>query len=70
MFIWILPLCPLELQQSPRTIGAWEGAAMAHTIPEAHGSATENMYNHDGGIPLRIIIQQLQEEAKHLSVLT
>lgn len=43
---------------------------MAHTTAEAPGSATENMYNHDGGFPLRVIVQQLQEEAKHFSVLT
>lgn len=60
---------PLELRQSPRSICAREGGTTAHTTPEAHGSATENMYNYDGGFPLKIIIQQLQEEAKHLSVL-
>lgn len=30
----------------------------------------ENIYNHDGGCPLRTITPQLQHEAKYLSVLT
>lgn len=38
--------------------------------PPVPGKLKENMYNHDGGLPLRIIIQQLQEEAKYLTVLT
>lgn len=37
---------------------------------KAYGSVTENMYDRDRGFPLRTIIQQLQEEAKHLCVLT
>lgn len=45
------------------------GGRMAHTAPEAHGSVTENTYDRDRGFPLRTITQQLQEEAKHLSVL-
>lgn len=63
--MWILPLCS-NLQGGPPVPGK-EG--MAHAIPEAHGSK-KNIYNHYGGFPLRIIIQQLQEETKYLSVLT
>lgn len=37
---------------------------------KAHGSVTENTYDRDRGFPLRTVIQQLQEEAKHLRVLT
>lgn len=58
--MWILPLCS-NLQGPP--VPGKEG--MAHAIPEAHGSK-KNIYNCDGGFPLRIIIQQLQEEAKYL----
>lgn len=45
-------------------------APMSHMTSEAHGSATENLYNHDRRFPLRKIIWQLLEEAQHLSVLT
>lgn len=58
LFIWILPLC--STHQGPPVPGK-EG--MAHAIP------WKNIYNHDGGFPLRII-QQLQEEAKYFSVFT
>lgn len=62
--MWILP--PLQL--SPRTTCAWEGGdGPCHSRSPR---LKENMYNHDGGFPLSIIIQQLQEEAKYFSVLT
>lgn len=59
---------PAPLQLSPRTTCAWEGGDGPW-----HSRSPwleENKYYYDGGFPLRIIIQQLQEEAKYLSVLT
>lgn len=61
-------ICSCGSCLSPRTTCAWEGGD-----GPCHSRSPwlkENMYNHDWGFPLRIIIQQLQEEAKYLSVLT
>lgn len=66
--ITFVPVDPAPLQHSPRTTCAWEGGD-----GPCHSRSPwlkENIYNHDGGFPLRSIIQQLQEEAKYLSVLT
>lgn len=61
-------ICSYGSCLSPRTTCAWEGGdGPCHSRSPR---LKENMYNHDGGFPLRIIIQQLQEEAKYLSVLT
>lgn len=62
--MWIPPLC--SNLQGPPLPGK---ERMGHALSEAHGSK-KNIYKHDGGFPLRIIIQQLQDEAKYLSVLT
>lgn len=60
-------------------IPLWNCSKTGPSVPRREGqqptqlqkpmAQQQKMYNHDGGFPLRKIIQQLQEEAQHRSVL-